>query len=492
METTNIPRVIMTLNPDSKLYLENKKSSLDLPNNISFLTPIEVLEQKIPLPDKREGLTFTIHPIKREYVLFESLKNEEEIILRRREATKAIVAFLGGTNLKISEISKEDLKKQVVTEVGVKVDVPATGSVEGNVKDSQGQCAKLESSITLTAIWDGHFSTENYEQAKLIAQTYGLEKDPVIEFLLIQRNPTNINPIKRQTYEVTLNKEIVETYNLLATIATQVNAFSLSGKYHVEQEQKTFKEEKLYFEVEFGNEGCLLPSKDKMIEIENRIAIIHSKSHEHTNKILLDTITVSRMESWDNSLKEANAYTDGLNTEIESLEGRINEHNKQLVTLQDASHQHTNHAVLSSLSQEDVDSWRQVVVDVPNHTDTIAKIDGDLAEVKISISELDKDSHHHANQVVLDNLDCERMFGWDNAEQNAKKHTDDSIECVKKDVNQLINELNRKYNDLLNANAVHQRLFNEYKSKVSTAFIFLGVTLTVSLLLSILIVCGIL
>ena len=54
--------------------------------------------------------------------------------------------------------------------------------------------------------------------------------------------------------------------------------------------------------------------------------------------------------------------------------------------------------------------------------------DDAIAELSVRITELETDSHTHANKAVLDGVTAEKVAAWDAAEQNSREYTDSALE----------------------------------------------------------------
>lgn len=54
--------------------------------------------------------------------------------------------------------------------------------------------------------------------------------------------------------------------------------------------------------------------------------------------------------------------------------------------------------------------------------------DDAIAELSVRITELETDSHTHANKAALDGITAEKVTAWDEAEQNAREYTDSALE----------------------------------------------------------------
>ena len=54
--------------------------------------------------------------------------------------------------------------------------------------------------------------------------------------------------------------------------------------------------------------------------------------------------------------------------------------------------------------------------------------DDAVAALSVRITELETDSHTHANKTVLDGVTAEKVAAWDEAEQNAKEYTNSALE----------------------------------------------------------------
>lgn len=534
MELQIQPKVIRVLNPDDKLYIEKNRIALNLPVDMQFLTPNEAKNKNLPIV--AEGTTYSLNPIEEQYELYKG--QEDNVAERRRFAIMEIVSLLGARRIRYSEHSFKDLQEEKLRTIGVgsEVDlvmsggVPLGGDAKVNIKKVKQEHEKNSDSVIYTADWYGKSTIEAYKLAYTLVKKYGFSEDGHIKSLLSMRNPKLSNPIQKQTYEVSLNKEFKETHDLIVDCNGAFSKLSINGKYDHATKKETFTEKKLYFEVEFGE----YPDENKeLLHVQNDL-------DEHTNMAILSNITTDKVEYWDNAELNAKTYADDLNSativRVEGLEAQAHEHPNEdalseisigsialwntspkiiaecdarlniekirINNLEKKSHEHKNNEILEHINEDNIKSWntaennaKQYAESVSSRAEQNAKNHANQLnnQTTQSINSLKEQlqQQKHSNREVLDGISTERVKKWDNSEQNAINHSDE----IKQKLTKRIDDLNWILTEKMNAqeSLLQQTIERHiaFEAKLKKILITLGCIAAASLLLSILLICGI-
>lgn len=156
-----------------------------------------------------------------------------------------------------------------------------------------------------------------------------------------------------------------------------------------------------------------------------------NNNHNHVNKAVLDTITASKVNDWDNAAGKAhNAVTLGSNATGLTITNQVLQFSNgyQLPTTIKISewddaylkrHTHGNKAVLDNLTQS--------VIDQSHAHSNKSVIDGITAQMINNWNASFANNHTHNNKVILDGISSADVTNWDTAHANNHSHTNKVI-----------------------------------------------------------------
>ena len=261
---TNNPlkeNVICVLNPDGIKFLDTFKSSkVPVKQLVTPQQAYELQKQDLFRDQIQENTIYIFHPLYNQFIIRKK-EDDDKLIQRRINAIETIVSYLGGKNFKILSThaclkkEKSDVKADVecnAKDLSTKVDV------DNKFAFKKDDYAKSDIEISGNAQWKGKYSEAGFNEALRIATENGIENDPVIAFLLEQRNPKHPNPIRRKKYHVKLYSELsqyLEVANKLQTnVSDAMTMTDIKAKIDVDVKKSTEEEcsETLDFEVDFG------------------------------------------------------------------------------------------------------------------------------------------------------------------------------------------------------------------------------------------------
>jgi len=156
-----------------------------------------------------------------------------------------------------------------------------------------------------------------------------------------------------------------------------------------------------------------------------------ANNHMHSNKAILDTVTASKVNDWDNAAsKTHNAVTLGSNATGLTITNQVLQFSNgyQLPTTikvnewDDAylkRHTHSNKAVLDNLTQS--------VIDQTHVHSNKSVIDGITAQMVNNWNGSFANNHTHNNKSTLDGISAADVTNWDTAHANNHTHTNKVI-----------------------------------------------------------------
>lgn len=156
-----------------------------------------------------------------------------------------------------------------------------------------------------------------------------------------------------------------------------------------------------------------------------------NNNHIHVNKAVLDTITASKVNDWDNAVGKAhNAVTLGSNATGLTIINQVLQFSNgyQLPTTIKVSewddaylkrHTHGNKAVLDNLTQS--------VIDQSHAHSNKSVIDGITTQMINNWNGSFANSHTHNNKVILDGISSADITNWDTAHANNHTHANKVI-----------------------------------------------------------------
>lgn len=263
-------------------------------------------------------------------------------------------------------------------------------------------------------------------------------------------------------------------------------------------------------------------------------------SHKHENQLVLSGITADKVENWDNAELNAKTYADNLNSativRVEGLEAQAHEHPNEdalseisigsialwntspkriaecdarlngeklrINNLEKKSHEHKNNEILENINEDNIKSWNAAESNAKRYTESVSsraeqsakdhanQLNNQTTQAVNSLKE-QLQQQKHSNREVLDGISTERVKKWDNSEQNAINHSDE----IKQKLTKRIDDLNWILTEKMNAQESLLQQTTErhiaYETKLKKILITLGCVAAASLLLSILLICGI-
>ena len=230
------PQVLCVLNPDDAYFLKEESKNPDLADidARSICTPYDIRrlkEQGADFSDVtiKENVIFSRtyeagHPIK---YIFRTPENEIKSVRDRGHYIELIVSYLGGIDFKWKESSVKDIHGNLVIEAKKEAFVKAPLGGKGTDKktiDAQAQDeTKVEADIKVglkrelenTALFNGVYTKEGYEEAKRIAEETGLIESADIKVLLDERGPNHPNAVIEKSFKVDVLTNIQTRFEFL-------------------------------------------------------------------------------------------------------------------------------------------------------------------------------------------------------------------------------------------------------------------------------------
>lgn len=133
---------------------------------------------------------------------------------------------------------------------------------------------------------------------------------------------------------------------------------------------------------------ALKASQADLDTAEKNIETLQSASHSHSNKALLDTYTQTEANLADAVAKK---------------------------------HDHSNATVLDNITAAKVAAWDAAESNAKSHAESLN------SSMDTRVKVVEGTSHTHSNKTVLDEITSTRVATWDAAEENAKDYTDTEI-----------------------------------------------------------------
>lgn len=290
---------------------------------------------------------YTVNPITEDTVAdFEITLPEQDLshlMTLVENATKGNVASFGdGGQVVDSGLAVTDIAtKAEVAEVQTNVDELAdyVGDIpEGYDVTTVIGYVNKKAEETLASASGG--STESAASVLAALNTYKTENDAKV-----QKNTDAIEVLNGDTtVEGSVDKKVADAINEFATQITDdgtINTFKEVLNYisthggeatemmtAIEQLETLVGDKAVATQIAEAIESENLDqyaTDEELAEAIARIVVLEGKSHEHTNKEVLDGITAEKVTAWNNAESNANTYTDEKITDVNAKIGAVEE-----------------------------------------------------------------------------------------------------------------------------------------------------------------------
>lgn len=219
------------------IYISNglKFDEYDDIRNIAFLTKDCASEWKniksIDVRGKsdfkycKNATIFIKHPfLPKTYMELEAALNTYEIMHEKISYITTIMHSLGAKKI----VGKAHFEKVETLEIKNASDIKIVDK-KISAKVQKNKTDLVEKTLFINETCSGGFSEESYQRAKQIATEYGLDAEPDIKNLLIQRDPTNCNTTNSYNINTELTKEINKTLDVAVDIL--INGIGIRNDY---------------------------------------------------------------------------------------------------------------------------------------------------------------------------------------------------------------------------------------------------------------------
>ena len=155
--------------------------------------------------------------------------------------------------------------------------------------------------------------------------------------------------------------------------------------------------------------------------INEALIPLQSARHTHNNQAILDSITAKMLEQLQHPPDTSHFVTDDvLQSAKDELQDAINEQDADIRDLQKNTHQHKNQSVLDAATAEMLEQLQHPPDTSHFITDDVFQsvkdeLQNALDEQAETISNAQKTAHQHKNQSVLDSLTASAVSNWNKA-----------------------------------------------------------------------------
>ena len=241
-----------------------------------------------------------------------------------------------------------------------------------------------------------------------------------------RENLTTIINEQDSILEEKITKNIQDNIDTLSQIDEKILQDLIIEKNRAESSEKELED--LINEKSVLLNNSIEALNNECDNLETNVSLLNENAHTHSNKDVIDNITQSNINTWNNAeknaVKTATAYTQSVNSLM----------NERVDTLENASHTHNNLSLLNTINEVKVSEWnnaKQIAIEESNeYTDREILTLSNSVNTELQL--LKTSAHTHTDYTALNRITDERINDWNAIETRVKYYADETF--LRKDI----------------------------------------------------------